>query len=196
MRRLVEMGPRERSAFVAVTSCVLVCAPRLGLLAVALTTSCGGISQLDHTGNDPCTKTSCAGDSAFIGGNLDVGIDTPVRVRIETCIDGVCAEPIELEPGPLWSRSNLRMVGARCPPPPFECLDIRRWWVGWAPPVYTADSELVGSYAITVADADSGVVLEDHSFEPEYETVSVRDCDAVEPGSDRITCTHFVASWD
>ena len=195
MRRLVEIDLRERAAVVAVTSCVRVCAPRLGLLAVALIVSCGGISQLDHTGNDPCTKASCAGDSAFIGGNLDVGIDMPVRVRIETCIDGVCAEPIELKPG-LWFRSNVQMVGADCPAPPFECLDIHRWWVGWAPPVYTADSELVGSYAITVSDADSGVVLEDHSFEPEYETVGVRDCDAIEPGSDRITCTHFVASWD
>ena len=102
-------------------------------MAFALTASCGGISQLDHTGDDPCTKASCAGD---------------------------------------------------------------RWWVAWAPPVYTADSELVGSYAITVADADSGIVLEDHSFGPEYETVGVRDCDTVEPGSERITCTHFVASWD
>jgi len=129
----------------------------------------------------------------LIGGKLDAGIDMPLRVRVETCIDGVCAEPIELEPGP-WASNNFLMVGARSSF--FECLDTRSWWVGWAPPVYTADSELVGSYAITVSDADSGVVLEDHSFEPEYETVGVGDCDAIEPGSDRITCTHFVASWD
>jgi len=172
----------------------LILVPCLGLLAATLIASCDGISQLDHTSEDSCTKASCDYDRAFIGGNIDVAIDMPVRVRVETCVDEVCAEPIELEPGP-WIGSDVLVRGAHCPPAPFECRDIRRWWVGWAPSVYTADDELAGSYAITVADADSGVVLEEHSFVPEYETVGVRDCEAFEPGSERITCMHFVASW-
>src|SRR5262245_16018284 len=123
----------------------LVRVPRVSLLAITLTAGCSGISALDHTSEDSCTKLSCGYDRAFIGGNLDVAIDTPMRVRVDRCVDDVCEDPIELEPGP-WIGSNVLMRGRHCPPELFECLDTRRWWIGWAPSVFADDGELVRSY--------------------------------------------------
>lgn len=170
-----------------------------------LATACGEAGLgVDHSDPEPaCSKEHCDFDAAYIGGNLDLPSSVPVRLEVETCVDGVCepAATFMLERAQYTARGPiLVMGGGTCPAPPFICSDMQKWWLGWKPGVEAADGGLAASYRIVIRDLDTGQTLEDHTFDdPTYETVSARDC---KPGRssdgevERVTCTHFIAAWD
>jgi hypothetical protein len=184
--------------------------PALRVLAVlvgsglAPAAACDGVDWSgDHTEPEPaCAKEHCGLDVAYISGNLNVPNATPVHLGIETCIDDLCAGEAEfmVDAAQYEFHDHLIVSGVgTCQDPPFICEDVRNWWVGWSPAVFSEGAKLASSFRIRVTDLDTDETLEQHALDATYETFEAIACEPprLRNGDrERVTCTQFIAAWE
>jgi len=167
--------------------------PSFALAVCVLAIGCDGNGFGLGRSETFCTIENCHYDQAFLRGALPKSADQPLAFAVESCSDGLCSEA----EGECAARAascgpeDVQLSGG-CEPSDVPCTDPDLWHVSFGFGARTRDAGLVASASIRVVDTDTGAVLVDERFEPEYKMSAPTKCDA---NDDHLTCLSFVGTW-